>query len=84
MAAMTRQAFEQLVAGALAERDKKRRSRLHDPNVMAEADSAFVAKVTEAAGYTIPAEVAAETGKTATRARRARKKNEDAAFGEAG
>jgi hypothetical protein len=81
--AMTREGFEQLVRDALAERDRERKARLFDPNNMTAADVKFLARVVEAAGYTVPAEVAAKAEKTVTRARRARKKTEDAAFGEA-
>lgn len=81
---MTRQAFEQLVRDALAARDKTRKARLFDADLMAAADSAFLTVVLEGAGYPAPPEVAAVAEKTAAKARRSRKKNEDAAFPEAG
>ena len=75
---MTREGFESLIREQLAARDKKRRSRLHDPNVIAEADGTFVAAVMQAAGYAEPE----ATQETKTRARRAAKRNTEAAFGD--
>ena len=77
----TREEFVEVVRVELAARDKKRRSRLMDPNVMAEADVTFVAKVAEAV-FPAPPEAVAEVKKTAARARRAASKNTKAAFPE--
>jgi hypothetical protein len=76
---VTPEAFEALIREALGERDKLRKSRLMDPNVMAAADAAFVAAVMKAAGFTEPE----STQKTGARARRAAKQNADVAFRDA-
>jgi hypothetical protein len=75
---MTPEAFEQLVRDALAERDRQRRARLMDPMNYEAADSAFVAKVMQAAGYAEPE----DTQQAKTRARRAARQNSTAAFGD--
>jgi hypothetical protein len=74
---VTPEAFEAVVRGALAERDKRRKARLFDITEWAAADQALVDAVLEAAGYELPE----DAGKAATRARRAAKKNTVAAFG---
>lgn len=51
MAALSPQEFEALVRRELAERDNRRRARLGDPRVYAEADTSAVAAIMAAAGY---------------------------------
>lgn len=76
---MSPQDFEALIRRELAARDKRRRARLGDALAYAEADQLCVNTLMEAAGYGAPA----EGEKVIRRARRARRMNEDEAFGEA-
>jgi hypothetical protein len=73
---MTASEFERSVLDALTERDRQRRARLLDPANYADADSKFLAKVAQLAGFSEPD----GTRKAAARARRARQANEAAAF----
>lgn len=75
---VTAEAFERLVREQLAERDRQRRARLMDVTAYEAADSAFVAKVMEAAGFKVPE----HAEKAVRRGRRAAAVNEAAAFGD--
>jgi hypothetical protein len=70
--------FEALVRRELAQRDARRRARIGDPYAQAEADQLFVNAVMGAAGHP----PSAEGVKVLARARRARRLNEEAAFGD--
>lgn len=70
--------FEALVRRQLTERDKRRRARLGDALAYAEADQLCVAAIMEAAGYPVGEDEAPVVRK----ARRARRVNEDRAFGD--
>ena len=49
MAALSAEEFERVIRDALAERDRKRRARLGDPQVYAAADTSAVAAIMTAA-----------------------------------
>lgn len=77
---MTGGQFEDIVRNALRLRDDQRRARLLDQSNYDAADARFVSTVLEAAGFAVP-----EPPPAVVKARRTRaKKNEDAAFPEAG
>jgi len=78
MATTTSQEFEALIRRELAERDRRKRARLGDALAYAEADQRCVNAILEAAGYGVPA----EGEKLVRRSQRARRANEDEAFGE--
>lgn len=71
--------FEALLRRELQQRDTRRRARLGDPEAQAEADQLLVNAVMTAAGHAEPE----DSERVLTKARRARRRNEDAAFGEA-
>lgn len=73
---MTPEQFEALIRRELAERDRRRRARIGDPLVYAEADHLCVNAVMLAAGYGPPS----EGEKVIRKARRARQVHEDMAF----
>jgi hypothetical protein len=80
MAAMTPAEFETVCRRELKARDAMRKSRLFDQAVWDEADRVFIKAVAAAAGLEMP-----EPPPAVVKARRTRaKKNEDAAFPEAG
>jgi hypothetical protein len=68
---------EELEAVIRAERDRRRRARLMDPAVYAEVDQLCVNAIMRAAGYDVPD----DAERPVRKARRARRDNEDAAFG---
>jgi hypothetical protein len=78
VAAATAEAFERVIREQLDERDRKRRARLLDRQVYAEADTSCVAAIMQSVGYDAP-EAAV---KAVTRGRRTAAVNEAAAFGE--
>jgi hypothetical protein len=69
--------FEAVIRAELAGRDKRRRARLLDPVVYAEADQLCVNAIMRAAGYDVPD----DSGHVVRKARRARRDNEEAALG---
>jgi hypothetical protein len=79
MSTHTPQDFEALIRRELAQRDGRRRARIGDRLAYEAADTALVAAVMEAAGFAAPA----DGEKVQRKARRARRDNEDEAFGEA-
>jgi hypothetical protein len=72
------QEFEALIRRELTERDKRKRARLGDALAYAEADQRCVNAILEAAGYGAPS----DGERLVRRAQRARRANEDEAFGE--
>jgi hypothetical protein len=70
--------FEALVRHQLRQRDQARRARLGDAVAYDAADQACVNAIMEAAGYGEPTEDAERPARKAARARRS---NEDRAFG---
>lgn len=75
---MNPEEFEALIRRELAGRDKRKRARIGDPIAYAEADQLAVNAIMAAAGYAAP-----PGGEgVVRRAQRARRANEDEAFGE--